>query len=275
MAICLSAGFILSAGQPTLQRATRSSPATAPNEPFLQLGPMVGHTDSGSTRIWVKASSAAQLSLLIGEREDLGDAQRIQGPALEAGTGFMGHVQAGNLLPSRRYFYCPLLNGRRAMLQPYPSLTTAPPEGQSNDRVRVAFISCLGYHGYDSAAAWGDMTRTNFDLLLMLGDNHYANSSDPEVQRAAYFDHRQVAGFKALTSRIPTYAIWDDHDYGPNNSDGTLPGKENSLQTFHEHWPNPTSGRPDNPGIYYRFSRGPARLLHARRPFSPHAKQSR
>ncbi|MEO8353637.1 MAG: alkaline phosphatase D family protein, partial [Chthoniobacteraceae bacterium] len=80
--------------------------------------------------------------------------------------------------------------------------------------------------------------------------------SDPEKQRAAFVAHRSNAGFRALFSHTPLYAIWDDHDFGPDNSDGTLPGKEKSLATFKEFFANPGYGEPDNPGVYYKFSRG-------------------
>jgi alkaline phosphatase D len=99
------------------------------------------------------------------------------------------------------------------------------------------------------------MMRTNLDLLLMLGDNVYSNTNDPGVQRRFYADQRNTAGWRAISSRLPVYAIWDDHDYGPDNSDGTLAGKEKSLLTFTQVWANPAYGEPDNPGVYSKFTR--------------------
>jgi alkaline phosphatase D len=167
----------------------------------------------------------------------------------------MGQVTVSGLQPAQRYFYCVLLDGRPAMLAPYPSFITAPPEGTPG-RVRFAFISCVGYHHYDAAAGWADMVRTNFDLVLLLGDNHYGNSPLPAKQRAAYYDQRRTAGYREVTGRVPAYAVWDDHDYGPDNSDGTLKGKDLALQSFKEHWANPAYGEPDNPGVYFKFTRG-------------------
>jgi alkaline phosphatase D len=98
--------------------------------------------------------------------------------------------------------------------------------------------------------------QRNFDLLLMLGDNHYANTVDPAKQRADYVMHRSVAGFRELTGFVPCAGIWDDHDFGPNDSDGTTPGKEKALKTFKEFWANAAFGEEGNPGCYHRFSRG-------------------
>jgi alkaline phosphatase D len=99
-------------------------------------------------------------------------------------------------------------------------------------------------------------SRTNIDLLLMLGDNHYADSTDPAKQRPAYYDQRRQAGYRALTERTPTYAIWDDHDFGANDSDGTAAGKEISLRTFQQFWANPAYGQADSAGVQFKLSRG-------------------
>jgi alkaline phosphatase D len=226
------------------------------SQPYLLLAPMLGHTGATDTRIWARASGAAQFSVLIGNKEDLSDGSVIKGTKIDHSSGFMTNVWIGGLKPLSRYYYCVLLDGKRAMSRPYPSFLTAPSNDQPA-RVRFAFISCVGFREADSAAGWADLaTRTNIDMVFLLGDNHYANTSDALKQRSFYHEQRNSAGYRELTSHTPTYAIWDDHDYGPDNSDVTLPGKETSLKTFQEHWANPSYGEPDNPGVYFKFSRG-------------------
>ena len=115
-----------------------------------------------------------------------------------------------------------------------------------------------------AAPAWAELAarRTmkpeqgSFDLLLMLGDNHYANTTEPEKLRVYYTAHRLTGGWRELAAHSPIYAIWDDHDFGPNDSDGTQAGKEESLRIFKEYWANPACGEPGNPGCYYTFTRG-------------------
>lgn len=226
------------------------------SSPYLALGPMIGHTGPGDTRIWAKASQAALLGIRIGTDADLSNARLIAGPALGPESDFMGHVLINGLQPETTYHYAVVLDGESAMVRPYPSFTTAPELGAAG-RTRIAFSSCVGRSGVLTAAIWAEMAaRTRFDLLLMLGDNHYADSTAPEPQRRAYYDHRRALGYAAITRGVPTYAIWDDHDYGPNDSDGTAHGKEISLQTFQQFWANPSYGQPDDPGVYFKFSRG-------------------
>src|SRR5438128_2664160 len=134
----------------------------------LDLGPLLGHVSSNQAIIWAKASGPANFALRISPQPDLTDGWNVKGPRLESAADFMGRLQITNLQSARRYHYCILLDGKAVMLPPYPSFTTAP----AGDRgpLRFAFGSCVGYDGFDSAATWGDMaTRTNFDLLLMLG----------------------------------------------------------------------------------------------------------
>ena len=233
----------------------RAFSSRASARPSLVLAPMVGHTSSTNAWIWAKASGRGRLSVRIGSREDLSDGSDVKGPRLEAEADFMNRLNIDGLKPRQRYHYCVLLNGHPAMSRPYPSFETAALEG-TRGRVRFAFVSCVGYYPYDSAASWADMsTRTNFDLVLLLGDNHYANSPEPEKQRRAYQEQRNQGGYRELSVRTPFYAIWDDHDYGPDNSDATLPHKERALKTFQEHWANPAFGEPDHPGVYFKFSR--------------------
>jgi alkaline phosphatase D len=242
--------LLLLAGLVVAGASAQTSPA------YLALGPMVGHTGPRDTRIWARASQPARLAVRIGLEADLSDARLVEGPALGSDSDFMGHVRIDGLRPATTYHYMVVLDGQPAMLRPYPSFTTAPEIG-SPGRTRIAFSSCVGRSGFANAAIWAEMSaRTRFDLLLMLGDNHYADSTVPEVQRRHYYDHRSTLGYAEVTRRVPTYAIWDDHDYGPNDSDRTAQGKEISLQTFQQFWANPGYGQPDDPGVYYKFSRG-------------------
>ncbi|MGV2386702.1 MAG UNVERIFIED_CONTAM: DUF5047 domain-containing protein, partial [Thermobifida fusca] len=48
--------------------------------------------------------------------------------------------------------------------------------------------------------------------------------------------------------------VWDDHDYGPNNSDGTHPDKANAAQAYRERVPHPPLATTD--AIYHAFQVG-------------------
>lgn len=226
-----------------------------PGPAYLHAGPMVGHVTDTAARLWAKGSNIGELAFKIGLQPDLSDGRLVSGPELVEASSFTGQVEVTGLEPATRYHYTPVINGVPALPRPFPSFITAPAPG-SKSRLRFAFGSCVGRRGLHSAAAFGEMAaRRNFDLLLMLGDNHYGDTTDPALLRDYYFMLRTVDGFASLIRETPTHAIWDDHDYGPNNSDGTTKGKEDSLRVFKEWWANTAYGEADNPGCYHRFSR--------------------
>ncbi len=231
-------------------------PPPQPGPSYLQLAPMLGHVSSTDARIWIQATGAAKWSVRASEQADLAAPQTVEGASLEAASAFTGIALLKGLKPATRYFYGVLLDGQAATSRPWPSFVTAPEDG-SKGRVRFAFGSCVGKEPWLDAALWADVdARTPVDLVLLLGDNHYANTPDPEKQRAAFTAHRDNAGFRSLFQRTPMYAIWDDHDFGVNDSDGTQKDKESSLRTFKEFFANPAFGEPENPGVYFKFTRG-------------------
>ena len=231
-------------------------PPPQPGPAYLQLAPMLGHVSSSDARVWVKATGAAKWCVRVSERADLVDARTIGGPELMEASAFTGVALVGDLKAATRYFYSVLVDGQAATSRPWPSFTTAPADSEKG-RVRFAFGSCVGKEPWLDAALWADLdARTPVDLVLLLGDNHYANTSEPDKQRAAFIAHRDNAGFRSLFQRTPMYAIWDDHDFGVDNSDGTQQDKELSLRTFQEFFANPAFGEPENPGVYFKFTRG-------------------
>jgi len=46
------------------------------------------------------------------------------------------------------------------------------------------------------------------------------------------YSHVFDENFQRLTASIPLMAMWDDHDYGKDNSDGTYPYKEEAKSVF-------------------------------------------
>lgn len=222
----------------------------------LKEGPLLGHVGPDQARLWVKASASSRAVLRASEKPDLSGGIVSDEAELGAATDFAGVLLLKGLSPGVRYYYRVELNGQPAMLPPYPAWVAAPPEGRKG-HLRFVFGSCVGYNGFDSAATWADMAaRTNFDLLLQLGDNHYGDSTDPARIRRVYGVQRTLPGYRAVTSGTPTYAIWDNHDYGPEPCDRTAPNRERALELFRESWPNPAFGETNNPGVYFRFSRG-------------------
>jgi alkaline phosphatase D len=91
------------------------------------------------------------------------------------------------------------------------------------------------------------------DLMLWLGDNLYLQRGDfydPAAMAARYQRQRSFAPLQALLTATAHLAIWDDHDYGPNDGTASYPLKRKTLKLFQRYWPNPSFGLPDLPGTF-------------------------
>jgi alkaline phosphatase D len=64
-----------------------------------------------------------------------------------------------------------------------------------------------------------------------------------------------------LLAATAHYATWDDHDYGPNNSDRSYVHKATTLEAFNDYWLNPTAGLPGVPGVFTHFEIGDAHFF--------------
>ncbi|WP_395749091.1 alkaline phosphatase D family protein [Prosthecobacter sp.] len=236
-------------------------PPVQPGPAYLMAGPMLGHVGPDRAHIWVRGTAAVPWKILL--TASGAQTREIDGGSLKVEAGLSSIAVVEGLKPGTHYTYQIVLDGREQLPLPLPSFTTAPEIG-SACRQRIVFGSCVGRTTAAAAPTWAELAERRagsidegaFDVLLMLGDNHYGDTTEIEKLRVCYTAHRLGAGWRALSSHTPIYAIWDDHDYGPNNSDGTEPGKADSLKTFQEFWANPACGEADNPGCYFTFTRG-------------------
>jgi alkaline phosphatase D len=95
------------------------------------------------------------------------------------------------------------------------------------------------------------------DFNLWLGDNVYLREVDyssPSGMLQRYLHTRSHPDVQALLSARPNYAIWDDHDFGPNNADRSFSFKSTSLALFSAFWPAFRYGSVEAKGAFSHFS---------------------
>jgi alkaline phosphatase D len=91
------------------------------------------------------------------------------------------------------------------------------------------------------------------DVMLWLGDNLYLQPPDfydPESMAARYRRQRAFPPLQNLLTATSHLAIWDDHDYGPNDSDASYRLKKATLKLFQRYWPSASHARPAVPGAF-------------------------
>lgn len=95
-------------------------------------------------------------------------------------------------------------------------------------------------------------------FYLNLGDWHYSDiaTNDPALYRQVY--EERFAG-SSLYRHVPFIYVWDDHDYGPNDSDKTSPSRDAARQVYREYIPH--YPLPDDGAIYQTFEVGRVKFI--------------
>lgn len=220
----------------------------------LLAGPLVGDVDETSARIWVQAALESPLTLTI------------QGPfgarsvsVTPRAQDFLTAVfEVDGLSPCAQHTYS--IAGELGSTPPYSFRTAMGPAARS---VRIAFGSCFFFYEGNKAIFDAIDARAP-DLFVMAGDNCYYLEPDwqGEAQKMrAQLRNRLSARIRPLVATTPTLAVWDDHDFGPNDADGTYSGKAESLRVFRRMWAQPSGGLPSTEGIFFSKRLGPVELF--------------
>ena len=127
---------------------------------------------------------------------------------------------------------------------------------------KIAFGSCVDQD--KPVPIFDAMAATKPDLLLLLGDNMYADLDrklkvTPDVIRDKYQQIAKVPGFvklKAASGRV--LGTWDDHDYGKNDAGADWVHKDAAQKEFHDFFGTPeNSPRRQQKGVYHAETFGP------------------
>ena len=103
------------------------------------------------------------------------------------------------------------------------------------------------------------MKKQKGDFMIWLGDNIYYlypkhwSSYDNMFKRQLDIRKYYRKFYRDFLAAQPNYAIWDDHDFGPNDSDSTFALKDTSLKVFKGFWPNAYPDQDKFKGNYFNF----------------------
>ena len=234
----------------------------------VRCGPMVGYGEMTETMLWVQTTSAATVQYrywIEGKKEFALLSKKASATEV---NDYIVKIVLSNLKPASRYDYELLLNGKvlsRSYRLTFVTQTlwewrTDPPA------FSVAFGSCAYINdttsdrpGKPYAGDYGiflSIAEKKPDLMLWLGDNWYYREIDYYAEskmRSRVAGDRSLVQMQPLFGATHNYAIWDDHDFGPNNSDRTYTLRTEALKIFKQYWANQTFGTLETSGVFFRF----------------------
>lgn len=242
------------------------------DHPLLSAGPMNAYAEMTEVAVWVQTKADARVRLHYWPQSAQAPAkaatQTIQTSAvgdhiavftiagLPFGTKFDYEVEINGQVVPRAY---PL----RFQTQPLWRWQSEPPE------FRIAFGSCAYFNDepFDRPGRpyGGDheifdaLAKKQPDMMLWLGDNVYYREADwltESAMRYRWRHNRASPGLQPILGSAQHYATWDDHDYGPNDSDRSFRLKGEALRVFADYFPAVRYGTPETPGTFQRFEWG-------------------
>lgn len=213
-------------------------------------GPILGAVSENSAAIWIRTTIPAEVTFTLSE---VGKPSKkwTKNISTSAETDNTCIARFHGLIPDIKYRYEISTGNAR-----HGNTFTTNGLSQKVRSIRIVY----GY-GYlpkqdsmpEGTSIFSKMKLRNADAVLFLGDFPYTALGSREQIRDGNKELREVIGFKELTSGTPTYGIYDDHDFGPNDTDGLHEYADEALATFKEYWPNPSYGLENDKGIYSSF----------------------
>lgn len=222
--------------------------------PRIIHGPMIGAPSATHLTVWARATGALPVQVEYSRDRLFNDTKLTTAVVATAENDFIVAMRIEGLEPNTRYYYRVIVDGVVDKYQPTPYSTRTAPVGAAD--FRVAFGSCARFTWDREQRIFDGVVSQAPDLFFWLGDNVYADTEAPEMIADELKRQRNVERMQPLIRSVPQLAIWDDHDFGYNNSDGTSPGKQKSLAVFRRYWPNPAAGLPATPGVFFDYSYG-------------------
>lgn len=234
---------------------------------FLQSGPMVGYSEMKEVMLWVQTNAPADVHFVYWEKDKPEMSWATEVVSTTKKDVFTAHCIADEVNPGKRYDYDLYINGKKINFD-YPTSF----QSQTLWQYRTdppGFTLALGSCTYVNETEvdrpgnpyGGDyeiftsIHEKRPDAMLWLGDNTYFREVDFYTRTGVMHRNthtRSLPEMQALLASTHNYAIWDDHDYGPNDSDRTYFHKDWTLEAFKLFWGNNGYGL-DGQGITSKF----------------------
>ncbi|MGH8020006.1 MAG: alkaline phosphatase D family protein [Opitutaceae bacterium] len=225
----------------------------------IEFGPLCGAVTSNSAEIRVSVSPGVEpWSLVARPTGRGGEVVSASGMPVSEGSA-MRSFRLGGLDPETEYDYAVVEGSGSMGVAATGRFRTFPARAAS---FRFAFSSCArtgSDHEVFSAIRAADPL-----FFMNIGDLHYEDiaRNDPAAFRAAYKRVFTAGRQAALLRAAPFVYVWDDHDFGPGNSDRSSPSREAARLAYREVVPHyPLAFGDGDEAVAQAFSVGRARFL--------------
>lgn len=230
---------------------------------------MAGPPDLMETTIWMQCHGPCTANITYWPVAEPGKTVTTKLQTSDADRAHAMDFRLGPLVPGTQYDYSVSVDGTRITFADTLTFRTQTLWKHRTDPppFKLALGSCtyINEPAYDRPGrSYGDsygvfdaIAAKDPDVMLWLGDNVYLR--EPDWGSWSGFLHRythtrSTTEMQRLLRSTSHAAIWDDHDFGPNDGDASFVGAKMAREAFDIFWPNPTNGVPGVEGTTSMFS---------------------
>ena len=245
---------------------------------LLQSGPMVGYCEMTEAVIWTQTTQAADVRVDYYAKDKPTVVLSSKTYKSSDNNYFTNHIVLTPLQEGKEYHYDVFINNQKIVL-PYDTSFSSKKLWQWREKA-PDFTIALGSCSYISEAAldrpgkpygsnysiFESIAKKNPDIMLWGGDNVYLREADWDSKSGIYhrYTHsRTLKEMQPLLASTQNIAIWDDHDFGPDDSDRSFYNKNTTQQAFKDFWANKFYGMDPNQkeGIFSSYNWSDAEIF--------------
>lgn len=243
-------------------------------QPRIISGPMLGPVELRDAKVWVEVSPEVKtVSLVYNKKNDSKSLKTINYKG-ELGNDFNPITfTIGGLDFNTTYSYKVSINGKSTNYggefttkdlwqwrKPAPDFSFL--TGGCAYINQPVFDRPGTPYGKDSSI-FETMAKEKAAFMLWTGDAWYSREVDFYSEWGLWYrasHERATPVLQNFLKSMPQFAIWDDHDYGPNDIGKNYILKETSRKIFNSYFCNPSAGE-NSQGIYTMTSWGDADIF--------------
>jgi alkaline phosphatase D len=220
---------------------------------LLQSGPMVGYCEMTESVIWVQTTKEADVRVDYFVKDKPTAIFSSKTYKSTEDNYFTNHIVLTQLEQGKEYHYDLFINNQKIVL-PYDTSFSSKKLWQWREKA-PDFTIALGSCSYVNEEAldrpgkpygsnhsiFESIAAKNPDIMLWGGDNIYLREADWDSKSGVYHRYTHSRALKEMQSLLAStqnLAIWDDHDFGPDDSDRGFYNKYITQQAFKDFWAN-------------------------------------
>jgi len=221
---------------------------------LLQSGPMIGRVNKTDIKLWAQTKKPAFVKFAYWEANHPASKQFSAAVKTKKENAYTAHIIIDGLKPNTVYNYQLYINNKKVNFN-YPT-TFKTQDVWLFHHAPADFKFAFGSGAYindpvfDRAGRpyggqyeiYKNIAYKKPDFMIWDGDNTYLRQNEWDSKSGIIYRYTHdwsIPEKQQLFATVPHYAIVDDHDFGPNDSDGSFWNKDTSEEVFGLFWPNP------------------------------------